>query len=301
MREKYSHKPLKDFSPVTPFFILPFYRKTAGGIWDFIYSIVWHFFVLQIRQKIHLSHRSVIYVDTQLDEKIPFCPEKVKIYMGFIPFFIKPVWMLSKRLGIQKASATVNEYMHFLARLYKDAASVYRFCFTTTHRPNYKKDRHFRAIHFFDPHLLCVPSLHVAIAAGSYAFFKKRFSEGLLPGNESEFRLSEIKQQAIDIIESVLFVKQHSVNCIPIAFYMLTASAKNDFLSIEDTVKLMDVLFQNSPEISENVRKEINEYFRYMYERTLLENCYSDNWQDCIKHWLIDYAKATGQKISVKQ
>jgi hypothetical protein len=32
-----------------------------------------------------------------------------------------------------------------------------------------------------------------------------------------------------------------------------------------------------------------------MYERNFLENIYADKWQDCIKHWLIDYAKETNQ------
>ena len=48
-------------------------------------------------------------------------------------------------------------------------------------------------------------------------------------------------------------------------------------------------------DIDENSKTEIREYFKFMYERNFLENIYADKWQDCIKHWLIDYAKETNQ------
>lgn len=297
MKEKYAKIPLKNFSPVFPFLVYPFYPASVRGAWDFITAILIKFFWLQMKQKLHITHKPVIYVDTELDDKIPFVPEKIDTYMGFIPFLLKPTWMLKKRLGVKKAAPYINEYFHFLASMYKNAASIYKFCLTTTHRPNYKKNHHFRTIHFFDPHYLCVPSLHVTIAAGTYAFFKKKFAEKILPEQETQNRLEEIKKEGIAIIESVLFVKQHSVNCIPIALYMLNASIDNKLLSINDAVQLIDELFSNAPEISENLKKEINNYFHYMYERTLLENCYSNNWQDCVKHWLTDYAKSTGQTI----
>lgn len=301
MKKNCTNKSLKDFSSVAPFFVFPFHRETFSGTWDFIYSILWHFFWLQTRQKLHLSHRPVIYVDTPLDDKIPFCPEKIETYIGFIPFFIKPAWMLTKEIGLKKAGPIINEYTHYLAQMYKNAASIYRFCLTTTHRPKYLKNKHFRTIHFFDPHLLCVPSLHVSIAAGTYAFFKNKLTDDILPPEETKFRIAEIKQQAIDIIESVLFVKQHSVNCIPAALYMLTASSNGNFITINETIDLINDLFKTSPEISQDVKKEINNHFKYMFERTLLESFYSDNWQDCIKHWLLEHAEQTGQKIITKQ
>ena len=54
---------------------------------------------MQQRQVLHLTHRPVINVQTDLDNKIPFEPSKVNTYLGFIPFFVKPFDMMIKRLG----------------------------------------------------------------------------------------------------------------------------------------------------------------------------------------------------------
>ena len=61
----------------------------------------------------------------------------------------------------------------------------------------------------------------------------------------------------------------------------------------------IECLFKDSTEISEEDRKEIIDYFIYMYDRALLESKYSANWQDCIQHWLIDFANSTGQNINL--
>lgn len=297
--EKYSKKPIDQFSPILPWIYLPFRPKTFKKAWRLINSVLSQFFFLQTFQALHLTHRPVIYVDTELDEKIPFVPEHVKTYMSFIPFFIKPISMLIKRCGYRNAAPYINVFLKFLATQYHNASSIYKFCMTTTHRPDYKKSKEFRTIHAADPHLLCVPSLHVTIAAGTYAWFKQFFQTDLLPKEEAEMRLEEIHQQAIKITESVLFVKQHSVNCIPLALYMLTSTMNKSFFSIQDADDFMSELFRNSPEIPESDRTEIRNYFKFMYEKSLLENIYSENWQDCVKHWLIDFANSTGQKAPV--
>lgn len=299
--KKYSTKKLWSFSSVSPWFIFPFSPYTFVNTWKLIIAIIKDFFLLQALHKLHLTHHPVIYVDTDLDDKIPFVPEKVKDYMSFIPFFIKPTTMLRKRLGMKKAGPYISIFLRFIATMYHNAASIYRFCMTTTHRPKYIQTKEFRAIHIADPHLLCVPSLHVTIAAGTYAWFKQLFKTGILPQEEAQKRLDEIYTQAMKITESVLFVKQHSVNCIPLALYMLTSTMNKSFFSIEDAADFMNDLFKNCPEISEDLRKEIVNYFEFMYEKSLLENIYSKNWQDCIKNWLIDYAKKTGQELKINK
>ena len=249
---------------------------------------------------LHISHRPVINVETDLDEKIPFNPGKVNTYLGFIPFFVKPLDMMIKRMGYKTAVPYINRNVAVLSKTYKSASSIYRFSMTTTSRPDYKEDAAFKAIHAADPHLLCVPSLHVAICAVTYAWYKKFFQtapEGIFTNEESERRVAEIKAQALAIIESVLFVKQHSVNCIPTALYMISAIFGTDFFSAKDAVAFIEELFNSTSELDDQTRSEITEYFTSLYERTLLENSFNDNWQDSIKNWLKDYAEKTGQKI----
>lgn len=292
---KYSQKPMEEFSSTMPWFYLPLHFRTFKQAWRLINSVLSQFFFLQTFQKLHITKRPVIYVDTSLDEKIPFIPEKVKTYMSFIPFFVRPISMMIKRMGYRQAVPYINNFLDFLSTQYHNAASIYKFCMTTTHRPHYMGSREFRAIHLADPHLLCVPSLHVTIAAGTYAWFKQFFTNSDFSEQEVEFRLNEIYSQAQAIIESVLFVKQHSVNCIPIALYMLTSTMGSSFFSVEDADTFMSDLFSRSTEIPENTRKEITGYFKFMYEKNFLENLYSEDWQDCIKHWLLDFADATNQ------
>ena len=166
---------------------------------------------------------------------------------------------------------------------------------TTTSRPHYLGDAAFKAIHAADPHLLCVPSIHVAIAAGSYAWFSQLFKTGIFPEEEAQMRLNEIKKEAVAIVESVVFIKQHSVNCIPLALYMLSSTMYKSFFTVQDSINFIDNLFLETPEISPEVRQEIIEHFYYLYERTLLESKYSANWEECIQHWLMDFAAETGQ------
>jgi len=294
-RIKYSNKPMCKFSCVSPYFYLTTRAPTARRAWRFIGTILKDFFFLQMAQQLHITKRPVVNVETDIDEKIPFSPSHITAYMSFVAFFVRPISMLKKRLGYRKAAYYINMYLKFLTKIYKNASTIYRFSMSTTSRPKYRKDKAFVTIHIFDPHLLCVPSIHVAIAAGSYVWFKQIFQTNILPEDEAEFRLEEIKNQAIAIVESVLFVKQHSVNCVPLALYMLSSTMNKSFFSTQDATAFIDMLFKDSEEISEADKKEITAYFHYMYERALLESYYSADWQSCIKHWIVDYAKATNQ------
>ena len=298
---KYSQKSTWDFSAVSPYFNLLGRGRTFFRAWQFIFNVTHNFFFLQQRQVLHLTHRPVINVQTDLDDKIPFEPSKVNTYLGFIPFFVKPFDMMIKRMGYKKASPYINKNLYVLSKTYKSASSIYRFSMTTTSRPHYLQDAAFKAIHAADPHLLCVPSLHVSICAVTYAwytqFFKETSALGLFTKEEADRRMEEIKKQAIAIIESVLFVKQHSVNCIPTALYMISAVFGKDFFSAKDAVNFIEELFKNSTEVDEKTRLEIADHFTSLYERTLLENSFNDHWQDSIKNWLTEYAEQTGQEI----
>lgn len=295
--DKYSKRPMRSFSTVAPYFFLPFRPCTARHAWKLIFTILRDFFFLQNLQKLHITKRPVLNVETEIDDKIPFNPSHVAAYLDFVQFFVRPMDMLKKRLGYRKAAPYLCLYLKFLTNIYKNSSSIYRYCMTTTTRPKYFKTHKFRTIHFFDPHLLCVPSIHVAVSAGSYAWYKQLFKTGIIPREEADMRLGEIKQQAVSIVESVLFIKQHSVNCIPIALYMLTSTMRKSFFSAQDSINFIDSLFVDSPEISESVRKEIIEHFYYLYERTLLESRYSADWEECVRHWLLDFAVNTKQSI----
>ena len=294
------HRPINSYSCVAPYFYMPLYPGTAKHAWKYIFTILKDFFILQHLQKFHITKRRVINVDTAIDEKIPFVPQKIFVYLSFVSFFVRPIDMLKHNLGLKKAAPYLCVYLKFLTSVYRNAASIYRYTMTTTSRPRYLKTHKFRAIHFFDPHLLCVPSIHVAISAGLYAWFRQFFKTGLFSNEEAEAYLNEIKKQALAIVESVLLVKQHSVNCIPLALYMLTSTMNKSFFSAQDAIDFIDSLFIDSTEIDQATRKEIIEYFYYMYDRALLESKYSSDWRLCIQHWLEDFAKEQNKTVKVQ-
>lgn len=289
-------KPIKKYSAIAPYLYLTTRIGTFFYAWNFIFTILMDFFLIQHLQKLHFTRRRVINVDTDIDDKIPFTPKRIIDYLSFVNFFIKPMDMLKRQLGFKKATPYLCSFLKFLTQIYRNAASIYRYSMTTTKRPLYLKTHSFRMIHFFDPHFLCVPSIHVAISAGTYAWFKQFFKTEIFPKDYADRWLAEIKSQAVAIVESVLFVKQHSVNCVPMALYMLTATMNKSFFSAEDAIDFIDSLFLTSNEIDKETRSEIIDYFYYMYDRAFLESKYSADWQLCIMHWLDDFDKAKNQQ-----
>lgn len=296
---KYLRKSTWEFSAIRPYFIILSRPKTFKAGWRFIFTVIKNFFIIQELQVLHITHRPVIKVDHRLDEKIPFDPSKIDIYMSFVSYFVKPLDMLIKRFGYKKAIPYLKEELFYLTETYKMAASIYRFSMTTTNRPDYKENKAFKTIHAADPHLLCVPSLHVAICTVIYAFYKSLFERQVFPQEEAERRLKEIKERAIAIIESVLFVKQHSVNCIPTAIYMINAIFGDKLFSANEAIELINELFVNATEINSETKKELNDYFTLLFERNYLENNFNENWQESIKRWLSEYAKKTGQILEI--
>lgn len=105
---------------------------------------------------------------------------------------------------------------------------------------------------------------------------------------ESEQWNSELYAQAVAIGETVLYVKQHSVNCIPAALYMLTKITPELFTP-QMAVNFINDLFKNSTDITDADKKEINSYIQFMFERLLLEGALEDDWRTPVIRWLDSY------------
>lgn len=286
-------KPLAQFSPVRTYCTIPFHRRTAGHCFRFISSILTNFFLLQQKQKLGLTHIPVVHVDHPLDEKITFTPEKVNIYLDFVAFFVRIFSMMLKTFGQKIGANYCADYLDFLKKLYDDAASVYSQCLTTTNRPHYKKNFRFLLIHMFDPHLLCVPSLHVAIVAGSWAFVRTVFSQNDVRLSEEKKQqiLAEIYGGAVAIIETVLYVKQHSINCVSAALYMLSATGKDCF-SADDAKKITDDLFATQNDIEKSAKAEIRAYIFFLYTSLRTAAKTAPSWQQPILDFLHNYPSA---------
>ena len=286
---KKSKKPFAKYSALKTFLRMPQHKASRSEIIPTLTTIFTNFFVLQQKQKFQITDIPVVHVDHKLDGQIPFSPEKVKIYLDFIWFIMRVMSMLFSKLPKEKAFEELAEFERFISKLYKDAGSVYSTTLTTTNRPKYYKTLRFIIIHAFDPHLLCVPSLHVAIVAGTWAFVRKVLDKTEMTELEKKEILDEVYFGAVKITESVLYVKQHSINCVAGAVYMLTTAHDNNFFTKDDGNAFLEALFQDAPDIFPQDVIEIRTYMKKAYETLLSKNKKAPEWQKPILDWLGEY------------
>ncbi|MCL2473053.1 MAG: hypothetical protein FWF26_05175, partial [Treponema sp.] len=195
----------------------PFLRTTGLRC---IASIFRNFFFLQYRAAFLPGFIPVTAVDHPLDSKIPFLPGKVNTYLDFTAFWIRCLGFLLRNFG-GKALEPVRNFIASIDRLYTWAAEVYRKNMSTTNRPSRISNPRFLLIHMVDPHLMCIPSLHVMIVIRTYTLFRDIINT---LGDKERFaaQTEELRSGALAITEAVLYVKQHSVNCISAAMYAMT-------------------------------------------------------------------------------
>ena len=287
MSNKQLHS-FKEYKSIKTYLFLAFNPGSFKAFWKCVHTALHKFFLLQFSVKWKFRKIPVVHVDNALDKKIPFTPERISTYLDFIHSLARPLGFIISTFKGKKRAEVCVKILNELRNCYQTSYDIYSFSMSTTNRPNYKKDRHFRLIHALDPHLMCVPSLHVAIMIMAWVVYREVFSSYDFDDEEKECYTGQVFESARSITETVLYVKQHSVNCIPAAIYMMTVMLKGRF-TIEDAVYFMDSLFVQCTDISEEVKKEINTYIHTMFERFVLEGSSEDDWTAPIKNWLINY------------
>jgi len=179
-----------------------------------------NFFFRQYRAAWLPGRIPVSRVDHPLDLRIPFVPSWVTIYLDFVPFWVRMVSFLLRVYG-HRALDAVRDFIATMGELYCAAAEVYQKNLSTTDRPFYIARPRFFLIHLADPHLMCIPSLHVMVVIRTYT----KFAAILRMLNEDKHcsaQIEEMKQGALAITQAILFVKQHSINCIAASLYAMT-------------------------------------------------------------------------------
>ncbi|MCX7948605.1 MAG: hypothetical protein N2509_00685 [Treponemataceae bacterium] len=226
------------------------------------------FFGLQYWAVLHRGKIPVCQVDHPLDQEIPFVPEKVTIYLDFVFFWIRAVGFLFDRYG-PSTEEEIAAFVDSMGRLYSFAAEVYRHNLSTTQRPRYLKHPRFILIHFLDPHLMCIPSLHVMVVVHAW----KQFKAFLNRHEEQELftsHVQELHQGARAISASILFVKQHSINCVPAALYALTCYDES-LWSAEEAHDFIEELLTEEPGISPEAKEKIQHFMKKQYDSFLQE------------------------------
>lgn len=283
------NKPLKSFNPLVGYVGVGMIPPCFIMILKCVCTVLKEFFFLQCLERFHIIHIPIVHVDHPLDKKIPFIPEKVKIYLDFINFWVRPIAMLAKKFGFLHASVLAKQWLIRFRKLYQLSAKIYHFRLTTTNRPKYKQMREFRKIHALDPHFMCVPSLHVAIVFLASGFYRHLFMTEDFTETEKQELGKEIYDGALEITETVLYVKQHSVNCIPAALYLVTSNFP-DWMSADDARKFIDNLFVKPEGFGLEDAYKIREHIKMTYEKYLVDGAKSEHWYDPIYDFLLSYA-----------
>jgi hypothetical protein len=282
--------PLGEFGIALPCLVVLFHPKMVKPAFAFLKTVIVDFFWIQWSVRLGLRKIPVVPVDHPLDSKVPFRPELARVYLDFTPFWIRPFALMFAFLGVFRAVDYCADFLSRLTVAYHQAASIYRYRMTTTYRPPTKNRTVKNVIRAFDPHYLCVPSLHIIIVAYTYAFYRTVFEKekSRIPREKIEAYNRTLYAGAVEIAETVLYVKQHSVNCIPAALYMLHNIAP-DVFSITDAVCFIESLFEDSPDVGAGDKREIAAHIQYMFERLLLEGLHENDWTVPIKRWIVSY------------
>ncbi|MCR4789513.1 MAG: hypothetical protein K5839_00370 [Treponemataceae bacterium] len=290
------------FGVPTALFSVLFHARAAKWLWITIGSALSKFFYPQFAVKFGWKKIKVVHVDNELDYKVPFAPLEIKIYLQFLNLWISPLSFIIKRFGCKKAIPYCAEMLKNVNNCYRRAYDMYGFMMSTTNRPMGKVDKevaaNFRMIRIWDPHYMCVPSLHIALVTLAYTFFRKAFAELGLSEEESKVYNAELYANAISIAETVLYVKQHSVNCIPAALYMMRCIIPT-YMDEADVEKFISDLFEKSDDIARDdiiaIRNHIsNLYAQFNRESQCLRAIEKNqepevNWSEPVRKWIVDY------------
>lgn len=264
----------------------------ARAICGYVGTVINDFFWLQFAVKWGVRDIPVVDVDHPLDDQLPFSPDKVGAYLDFVAFWIRPLGYLGRRFGVRAQRRHAVAFLRLLQRCYREAAEVYRFRMSTTRRPRYCRGR-FALIQWFDPHCLCVPSLHVMIVVAAYTFFRQAFAELQAGHAESDALNRELFDGAVAITESVLYIKQHSVNCVPAALYAISRIAP-DAVSQSDVEAFVDRLFRDAPRLGEGVPEQIRAFVRDGFGRLTADGRGDADWQPAVQRFLLAYQPVDG-------
>jgi hypothetical protein len=202
--------------------------KLAAAALRLAVEAIRSFFLPQFENAI-FRRRPIVEVDHPLDASVPFDPGYVKKYLEFMKLWIWSFYSLWEVYG-DVAIPELAAYIDSIRALYVKAGGVYKIAHTTTTRPAKNYNLRFAIIHATDPHLNCVPSLHVLIVVANWMLAENALAAmkafpapigGSMRGFDPAKWLAALRGEALAITESVLFVKQHSVNCIGATLYCL--------------------------------------------------------------------------------
>jgi hypothetical protein len=189
---------------------------------DWMKAAAREFFVPQFATLLLPRRRRIAVIGHSLDDTIPFVPHLIRRYLGYVAFCLKTFLCLHRSFGA-KAVAHIAEMMDGIVLLYRASGRIYRRCQSTTaYRRPASLDPYFLLIQHVDPHLHCIPSLHVLTVCYLYHQTRKVMDKLACGKHRGTEAISQTYLQALRITEAALLVKQHSLADIAPTLFLLS-------------------------------------------------------------------------------
>ena len=283
-------KHVSEFNTFPTWFVSLTNFSTVIRLVSYLRVVARDFFLIQFLRKFKFTKTPIVHVDNPLDAKVPFNTRRIADYLSFVNFWIRPIALLIQTIGRKRTVPHLCDFYRCLRKAYKSAADIYRFRLSTTDRPHYKRRIYFAGVHMLDPHYLCVPSLHITVVCLTYSFMRKVFAQEKYSQEETDLWNSELYAGAVNIAETVLYVKQHSVNCVSAALYM-TTKIFPELFSSQDALGFLDSMFKNSQDIPEADKTQLVGYMKDLFLQFRSQGEANSDWTEPVKKWLIKCEK----------
>ncbi len=251
-------------------------RKTG---FKFLGTLLTKFFLPQYQSLIRVRKRKIVNVDHELDKLIPFSLEYLRTYMSFSHLWIKSIFFLYREFG-NRALPLIEDYLKNITQLYKNGFDISDRCQSTTTRPGSGRHIKLKLLHWADPHLHCVPSLHVMVVCFNHLRISSIIRELSGEATGYEIELEYLRNQAVQITNSILYIKQHSINCIPAGLFALSEECQEftdayAYNLVKELMKINQGSIARFSEISEyiaNLYKDFQELSKSSTNREILIN-----------------------------
>jgi hypothetical protein len=265
-------------------------KKTRGPALKFVHTVYTTFFLPQFQTKFAIKPRPVVWVDHELDRKIPFIPHHVETYLGFTHLWIKSLAFLYRQFG-HRIIPEIVEFVRAIDRLYQESAKVYTRIQSTTDRPRDVGGFYFKVIHLLDPHLHCVPSLHVCVVGFTYVKIKEILTRYAERPEDYDAEVEYLWRKAIHITDSILLIKQHSVNCVSAGLFTLTSG---NFGFTREHAHLVTRALFAEPGRTIDSAEEVRRFIADLYEHFMEEHREKPHEQ-VLLDFLYHYPQITGK------
>jgi hypothetical protein len=247
--------------------ILRHRRLRRGGL-EVLKQAVREFFLPQFQSLLLPGTRPVAVVSHPLDDALPFAPSLFRRYLSYFTLWLKTLGCLHRIYG-NTVLGDIEGMMRDVCLLYRASGRVYRrFQSTTTSRRAAPANPYFVLIALFDPHLHCIPSLHVLTICYNYHQTRKIVGrhDGSRAGPGGRLAVQACAW-ALQITEAVLLVKQHSLLDIGPSLFLLSRLFPE--YDDEEIRRFISRLFTHTPGLPRCTAAQVRAEILGSYEEVL--------------------------------